>query len=46
MSKLKLKKKKSSPRQGLNLGQMPLEAVALSNEPREHRLSGDQIYNI
>ena len=44
--RIKKNKKKSSPRGGSNLGKMVSEAVALYNEPRKHRLSGDQIYNI
>ena len=40
------KQKQSSPRGGSNRGKMISEAVALYNEPRKHRLSGDQIYNI
>ena len=44
--RIKKNKKQSSPGGGSNLGKMVLEAVALSNEPRKHRLSGDQIYNI
>ena len=53
-SKIKLKKtqqqqqqqQKKNSRRGSNLGKMVLEVVALSNEPRKHRLLGDQIYNI
>ena len=47
--KKKIKKKRQKigrPRRGSNPGKMVLGAVALSNEPRKHRLSGKQIYNI
>ena len=43
---LKTNKQQCSPREGSNPGQMVSEAVALYNEPRKHRLSGEQIYNI
>ena len=36
---------KQSPRR-FEPGKMVSEAVALDNEPRRHRVSGDQIYNI
>ena len=42
----KKNKKQSSPLGGSNPGKMVSEAVALYNEPRKHRLSDDQIYNI
>ena len=45
-SELKKNKKQNSPRGGSNPGKMVSETVALYNEPRKHRLSGDQIYNI
>ena len=45
-SGLKTNKQQCSPREGSNPGLMVSEAVALYNEPRKHRLSGDQIYNI
>ena len=38
--------KKSSPRRGSNPGESASEAIALSIEPRKHRLAIDQIYNI
>ena len=44
--KKKQNKKQSSPRGGSNPGKMVSEAIALNNEPRKHRLSGAQIYNI
>ena len=40
------KQQQSSPRGGSNPGKMVSEAIALNNEPRKHRLSGAQIYNI
>ena len=43
--KVKLKKK-ISPCRGSNPRKMVLVAVTLSNEPRKHRLTGNQIYNI
>ena len=39
-------KKQSSPRGGSNPGKMVSEAITLNNEPRKHRLSIAQIYNI
>ena len=42
----KQNKKQSSLLGGSNPGKMVPEAVALYNEPRKHRLTGDQIYNI
>ena len=42
----KIKQQQRNPRRGSNRGNMVLEAVAFSNEPRKHRLSDDQIYNI
>ena len=45
-SELKTNKQQCSPREGSNPWQMVSEAVALYNEPRNHRLSDDQIYNI
>ena len=42
----KKNKKQSSPRGGSNPGKMVSEAVALYNDPRNHRLTGAQIYNI
>ena len=42
----KKNKKRSSPRGGSNPGKMVSEAIALYNEPRKHRLSDDQIYDI
>ena len=50
MKKKKKKKQQQqqqrNPRRGSNRGNMVLEAVALSNEPRKHRLLDIQIYNI
>ena len=45
-SKLKKKRIKKNKKQSSPRGKMVSEAVALYNEPRKHRLSGDQIYNI
>ena len=41
--RIKKNKKQSSSRVGSNPGKMVSEAVAFYNEPRKHRLSGDQI---
>ena len=44
--RIKKNKKQSSPRGGSNPEKMVSGAIALNNEPRKHRLSGAQIYNI
>ena len=47
--KKRIKKKKQTTKQSprrFEPAKMVSEAVALDNEPRKHRLLGDEIYNI